>query len=167
LRDPGQRLGVEQQHAAGEPLAQADVVVVELASLRIQEGRLTIVEIAEQLGHSPAMTLRTYAHVIDEFRGGGKVDPDELIADARAAVKRGQGLSDGPQMDPTTQKAGASADLREPKSPMATGKPSAGLEPATPSLPWNSGVATGVHGCARKASLQAFPDSRYFGSMTT
>jgi hypothetical protein len=29
LRDPGQRLGVEQQHAAGEPLAQADVVVVE------------------------------------------------------------------------------------------------------------------------------------------
>jgi hypothetical protein len=29
LRDPGQWLGVEQQHAAGEPLAQADIVVVE------------------------------------------------------------------------------------------------------------------------------------------
>ena len=82
------------------------------------------------------MTLRTYAHVIDEFRGGGKVDPDELIADARAAVKRGEGISDGPQMDPTTRETGASAGLRDAKSSMATGKPSAGLEPATPSLPW-------------------------------
>ena len=107
-----------------------------LASLRIQEGRLSIVEIAEQLGHSPAMTLRTYAHVIDEFRGAGKVDPDELIADARAAVKRGEGISDGPQMDPTTQNTGANPGAREAESPMTTGKPSAGLEPATPSLPW-------------------------------
>ena len=93
-------------------------------------------EIAEQLGHSPAMTLRTYAHVIDELRGAGRVDPDELITDARAAVKRGEGITDGPQMDPTTQKAGADAGLREPNSPMVAGKPSAGLEPATPSLPW-------------------------------
>jgi hypothetical protein len=29
LRDPGQWLGVEQQHAAGESLAQAELVVVE------------------------------------------------------------------------------------------------------------------------------------------
>ena len=49
------------------------------------------------------MTLRTYAHVIDEFRGAGAVDPDELIAEARAAVKRGEVVADGPQMDPKTR----------------------------------------------------------------
>ena len=103
--------------------------------MRIQEGRLTIVEIAEQLGHSPAMMLRTYAHVIDGLRGAGKVDPDELVADARAAIKRGEGISDGPQMDHTTENTGANAGAREAESPMPAGKPSAGLEPATPSLP--------------------------------
>ena len=49
------------------------------------------------------MTLRTYAHVIDECRGAGAVDPDVLIADARTGVKRGEGISDGPPNGPTTQ----------------------------------------------------------------
>src|SRR4051812_9040859 len=106
------------------------------ASLRIQEGRLTIVELAEQLGHSPTMTLNTYAHVIAEFRGGGRVDPDALIAEARAAVHDRERVAHGPQKDPTTKKAGVGAGLDQAELPIAIGEPSAGLEPATPSLPW-------------------------------
>lgn len=32
------------------------------ASLLIHESRLSVVEIAQQLGHSPTMTLNTYGH---------------------------------------------------------------------------------------------------------
>jgi hypothetical protein len=39
------------------------------ASLRIRQGG-SITELAEELGHSPQMTLNTYAHVIDELGGG-------------------------------------------------------------------------------------------------
>ena len=39
------------------------------ASLLIHEGRLSIVEPAEQLGHTPTMWLSTYAHVMAERRG--------------------------------------------------------------------------------------------------
>ena len=38
------------------------------ASLLLHERRLSIVEIAEQLGHSPTTTLKIYAHVIAELR---------------------------------------------------------------------------------------------------
>ena len=106
------------------------------ASLRIQEGRLTIVELAEQLGHSPAMTLRTYAHVIAEFRGGGQVAPDALIAEARAAVPGHERVASGPQKVPTTKKAGVGAGPDQAELPIAIGEPSVGLEPTTPSLPW-------------------------------
>jgi hypothetical protein len=37
------------------------------ALLRIAEGA-SIPELAEELGHSPRITLSTYAHVIDELR---------------------------------------------------------------------------------------------------
>ena len=49
------------------------------------------------------MTLSTYAHVIAEFRGAARVDPGQLIADARAAVERGDGVNQGPQEDPKKQ----------------------------------------------------------------
>jgi hypothetical protein len=48
------------------------------ALLRIAEGA-SIPELAEELGHSPRITLSTYAHVIDELR-------EERIAEARIRV---------------------------------------------------------------------------------
>lgn len=53
------------------------------ASLRIAEHRLSLKEIADELGHSVAELSRTYAHVIGEYRGLGPVDPDVLIERAR------------------------------------------------------------------------------------
>ena len=38
------------------------------ASLLMHEGRLSIVELAEQMGHNPTMCLSTYAHVMAELR---------------------------------------------------------------------------------------------------
>jgi hypothetical protein len=81
------------------------------ASLRIQEGRLTIVELAEQLGHSPTMTLRTYAHVIAEFRGSGQVDPDALIADARAAVPGRERVARAPKRTPQRKRPASAPAL--------------------------------------------------------
>jgi integrase len=56
------------------------------ASLRIHEGAL-ITELAEELGHSPQMTLGTYAHVMDELRGAPRVSAQEEIARAREGSK--------------------------------------------------------------------------------
>jgi integrase len=55
------------------------------ASLRIREGAL-LPELAEELGHSPQMTLGTYAHVIDELCGAERRPAVEEIARARGAV---------------------------------------------------------------------------------
>ena len=38
-------------------------------------GRVDHRELAEELGHSPQMTRNTYAHVIDELRGGPRLLP--------------------------------------------------------------------------------------------
>jgi integrase len=57
------------------------------ASLLLHEGRHSIVEIAAQLGHAPAMTLGTYAHVIAELAGSDRrVSAEQQIRRARAAV---------------------------------------------------------------------------------
>jgi integrase len=55
-------------------------------SLLIHEGRLSTVEIAEQLGHSPATCLSRYAHVFAELRGAEKVSAQEQIYAARACA---------------------------------------------------------------------------------
>jgi len=52
------------------------------ASLLIASGG-TVVEIAAQLGHDPALTLGTYAHVFEEFDFGSRPDPVEMIQTAR------------------------------------------------------------------------------------
>ncbi len=52
------------------------------ASLQIRAGA-SIPELAEQLGHSPAMTLSTYSHVIRELKGEVRLDVDEQILRAR------------------------------------------------------------------------------------
>jgi len=55
------------------------------ASLRIREGA-SITELAEEIGHSPQMTLSTYAHVIDELRGAPRLPAQQEIARARDDV---------------------------------------------------------------------------------
>ncbi|MFL5846330.1 MAG: tyrosine-type recombinase/integrase [Solirubrobacteraceae bacterium] len=58
------------------------------ASLLIREQRTSIVELAEQLGHAPTMTLNTYAHVFAEHRRAEPVDVAEWIARARRDAAR-------------------------------------------------------------------------------
>jgi integrase len=57
------------------------------ASLLIHEGRLSVVEIAQQLGHSPTMTLNTYGHVIAELAEAEKVSAEEMILEARQKIR--------------------------------------------------------------------------------
>lgn len=61
------------------------------ASLLIHEGRLSVVEVAAQLGHSTETLLRTYAHVFAELRGQPKIPADEQIRRARADQARRTG----------------------------------------------------------------------------
>lgn len=53
------------------------------ASLLIHEGRLSVVDIAAQLGHNPTVCLDTYAHVMAEQRGGEPISAEEQIMRAR------------------------------------------------------------------------------------
>ena len=57
------------------------------ASLLIREQRTSIVELAEQLGHAPTMTLNTYAHVMAEHRRTKPVDIEHWITRARHATR--------------------------------------------------------------------------------
>jgi hypothetical protein len=45
-----------------------------------------VVEVARQAGHSPAMTLSTYGHVIEELEGAERRSAEEVINAAREAV---------------------------------------------------------------------------------
>ena len=56
------------------------------ASLLIHEGRLSIVEIAEQLGHNPTACLDTYGHVMRELAGAERLRAEEQIRLAREAL---------------------------------------------------------------------------------
>lgn len=53
------------------------------ASLRIREG-VSIPELADELGHSPQMTLNTYSHVIRELRGTPAASAEEVVLTARS-----------------------------------------------------------------------------------
>lgn len=55
------------------------------ASLLVHEGR-SIVEVARIMGHSPAICLRDYAQIFDEFDPDNRIDADESIRRARAAA---------------------------------------------------------------------------------
>jgi integrase len=57
------------------------------ASLQIRAG-LSIPELAEQMGHSPQMTLGTYAHVIRELKGEPRVSAEKQIELARRDAPR-------------------------------------------------------------------------------
>jgi len=49
-------------------------------------GQVELVEIAAQLGHDPALTLGTYAHLFEEFDLGSRPDPAEAIEEARREI---------------------------------------------------------------------------------
>ena len=57
------------------------------ASLLIHEGRLSVVEIAAQLGHNPTVCLDTYAHVMAEQEEGERTSAEEQILRARQALR--------------------------------------------------------------------------------
>ena len=52
---------------------------------------MSIVEIAEQLGHNPTVCLDTYGHVMCELAGGERVSAEQQIALARDALGHEQG----------------------------------------------------------------------------
>jgi len=56
------------------------------ASLMVREQRTSVVELAEQLGHAPTMTLNTYAHVFAEHRRAEPVEANDWIIRARNEV---------------------------------------------------------------------------------
>jgi integrase len=55
------------------------------ASLLAHEGR-SVVYIAQQLGHSAAVSLRTYQHVLDELEGAPTISAEEAIRQARGGA---------------------------------------------------------------------------------
>lgn len=57
------------------------------ASLLIREQKTSIIELADQFGHAPTMTLNTYAHVFAEHRREDPVDITEWILRARKAAR--------------------------------------------------------------------------------
>ena len=50
------------------------------AGLRLAEQRLSLQEIAEEMGHTVEVLARTYAHVIAEYRGQGPIDLEGLLS---------------------------------------------------------------------------------------
>lgn len=54
-------------------------------SLLLAEG-MTVVEVARQAGHSPAVCLSTYAHIIDELAGGKRRTAETEIKRARLGL---------------------------------------------------------------------------------
>jgi integrase len=107
--------------AAGVPRARPYDLRHSFASLMLHEGRVGIVDLASQLGHSPTMTLNAYGHVIAELREAPKRSAADQINLARAR-------------DPKTPPQARNATSREPDDRAEEGEPTAGLEPATPSL---------------------------------
>jgi integrase len=53
------------------------------ASLLISEGQ-TVIDVARQMGNSPDVTLKTYAHVFEEFHPGARVSAADAIEASRA-----------------------------------------------------------------------------------
>lgn len=56
------------------------------ASLQIRAG-MSIPELAEQLGHSPQMTVMTYTHVIRELKGEPRISAEKQIKRARRKAR--------------------------------------------------------------------------------
>jgi integrase len=90
------RVWKRAREAAGvDPLPPYDLRHA-FASLQVRAG-MSIPELAEQMGHSPQMTVMTYTHVIRELKGEPRISAEKQIERARCKAR-------GPQVDP---KAGA------------------------------------------------------------
>jgi len=72
---------------AGLPVTRPYDLRHSYASLMVQAG-YTAVELATELGHSPNLTLNTYAHVFSEFARGQRLRPDETIRGARRLARQ-------------------------------------------------------------------------------
>ena len=131
--------------AAGVPRAVPYDLRHTYASLRLAEQRLSLQELAEEMGHGLQVLAETYAHVIADLRGVGPIDPDALIDAARRRPKN------APTEDATADHAAPTdredtessrravqpAPQKRPKNssdPAKPPKPTGGLEPPTPSL---------------------------------
>jgi integrase len=95
-------------------------------SLLLAEGT-NVVEIARQAGHSPTMTLSTYAHLFDEAAGAERVSAENEIRRARQLLRRERRTRSVPE-EPSSPR------LWDDESPANRGEPTPGLEPGTPSL---------------------------------
>jgi integrase len=78
----------EARRAAGIERGTPYYLRHSFASLLIWEGQ-PITYVAQQLGHSPMMTLRTYAHVIEEFEGAERIPAEMAIRRARKKLEVG------------------------------------------------------------------------------
>ena len=96
-------------------------------SLLLAEGA-NVVEVARQAGHSPTMTLSTYAHLFDEAAEGERISAEDEIRRARELVRRAERRTRFVPEEPT------SPDLSTDESPANRPEPTPGLEPGTPSL---------------------------------
>jgi integrase len=73
-------------HAAGlDPAPRPYDLRHSFASLLLAEGRQPLY-VARQLGHSLAVLLSTYAHLIDEYADGEPIDADAEIASVRSKM---------------------------------------------------------------------------------
>ena len=91
-------------------------------SLLLAEGA-SVVEIAQQVGHSPTMALDTYGDVIEELARAGRRSAEDAIRDARS------------KLVPLTYPQGDSPRKRKPGfcGPFPD-EPTRGFETRTPSL---------------------------------
>jgi integrase len=119
------RIFAEATKAAGVPGVRPYDLRHSYISLLIAQGA-TVVEVAQQAGHSPTMALSTYAHLFDEHDRNDHRSPEDLITAARAAhgVREVSGLCP-PEI--------ARRDT-DPGNPWKTAMGDPGLEPGTSSL---------------------------------
>jgi hypothetical protein len=94
-------------------------------SLLLWEGK-SIAYVAEQAGHDVATLSTDYAGVLHDLEGSPRVSAEEAIRQSRSDA----GLRSG------YARSSRRSGRLSPGLPRFAGKPSAGLEPATPSLPW-------------------------------
>jgi len=95
-------------------------------SLLLAEGA-NVVEIARQAGHSPAVTLSTYAHLFDEAQGAERRPAEEQIRNARQTLRRQRRTHFVPEGQ-------LGLFPEEDKTPANLEEPTRGFEPRTPSL---------------------------------
>ena len=116
-------------------------------SLLLAEGA-SIVELAQQAGHAPTMTLDTYGHVVEELAGRERRSAEQGIREARDELVP---LAYPRRRTAVTGSTTESAEMQE-----IAGEPTRGLEPRTPSLrvlssPPENPSGTALHTVRRRA----------------